>query len=125
MKRLIIFLILTLSIKNSWADYKEQLVAKCAYRTSNEPGFDILPKDVFYYVLKNSQGELFVVSGIAQEIDCLNKRTQTLRGEHPLLKIYDKNPAKLSSYSPLTEHKSNYWVQPKVSEGESATLVYI
>ena len=111
------------------AQAQEILIGKCKY---GDPGLGdkrgkILPGEPFVYFIKKAD-EFFAISGIAHKEDVLRKRTQPLRGELPLLKIFKAGAGEHIEdeyFSTLLSPGMFYWIQTSASYKTSVGTVPI
>ena len=95
-----------------WADDKEVLVGKCTYGYvfADDKKGRIAPGDPFVYFLKIND-EFFAISGIAHKEDFLREKTQSLRGDLPLLKIFQAGSGDNKNDEKFIPSGTIYWIQ--------------
>ena len=117
MKRLFCLTALLGMAYSVWADNKEVLVGKCTYGYSYIAGDKkgrITPGDPFVYFVKIND-DFFAISGIAHKEDFIREKTQPLREDLPLLKIFQAGSVGNRTdeeVSQLLPAGSMYWIQP-------------
>ena len=96
-----------------WADDKEVLVGKCTYGYvfADDRRGRIAPGDPFVYFVKIDD-KFFAVSGIAHKEDFLREKTQPLREDLPLLKIFQAGSGDNKNDEKFIPSGTIYWIQP-------------
>ena len=129
MKRLLCLTVLFGMAYSVWADDKEVLVGKCTYgyTTADDKRGRIAPGDPFVYFVKIND-EFFAISGIAHKEDFIREKTQPLRGDMPLLKIFQVGSGGNKNHKHIVKFitaDTFYWIQPYFSSSKSLGTVPI
>ena len=110
-----------------WADNKEVLVGKCTYGQGDIAGDKrgkITPGDPFVYFVKIND-DFFAISGIAHKEDFIREKTQPLREDLPLLKIFQAGSGGNRTNEEILqfiEVGTMYWIQPHSKSYDYGTV---